>query len=86
VRDGDIKIIPERFDKIWYGWLENIRPWCVSRQLWWGHRIPAYSVVGSPEKFFVARSEQEAYAQARAQLGPDVKLEQEEDVLDTWFR
>jgi len=86
VRDGDVKIIPDRFDKVWYGWLENIRDWCVSRQLWWGHRIPAYSVAGSPDKYVVARSEQDAYVQARAKFGADVQLVQDEDVLDTWFR
>jgi len=86
VREGDIKIIPERFDKVWYSWLENIRDWCVSRQLWWGHRIPAYSVVGAQDKYVVARSEDEAYMQARAKFGADVKLVQDEDVLDTWFR
>lgn len=85
VRNGDIKIIPERFDKIWYGWLDNIRPWCVSRQLWWGHRIPAYNVVGKEGAFFVARTEQEAYAQAKERYGSDVELEQDNDVLDTWF-
>ena len=85
VRNGDIKIIPERFDKIWYGWLDNIRPWCVSRQLWWGHRIPAYNVVGKEGAFFVARTEGEAYEQARERYGSEVRLEQDNDVLDTWF-
>ena len=85
VRNGDIKIVPERFDKIWYGWLDNIRPWCVSRQLWWGHRIPAYNVVGKEGAFFVARTEEEAYEQAKDRYGSDVKLEQDTDVLDTWF-
>lgn len=86
VRDGDIKIIPERFDKVWYGWLDNIRDWCVSRQLWWGHRIPAWSVVGSPAEYVVARSEADAYKEARVRFGADVQLVQDEDVLDTWFR
>ena len=72
---------------MWYGWLENIRDWCVSRQLWWGHRIPAYYVVGGQgDSFVVARTEEEAYAKAREQYGPDVALVQDEDVLDTWFR
>jgi len=86
VRKGDIQIIPERFDKIWYGWLDNIRDWCVSRQLWWGHRIPAYSVVGSPNEYIVARTEEDAYVQARSKYCKDVQLVQDEDVLDTWFR
>lgn len=85
VRNGDVAIIPERFEKIWHGWLDNIRPWCVSRQLWWGHRIPAWNVVGQEGAFFVARSEEEAYAQARDRYGSTVVLEQDDDVLDTWF-
>ena len=76
-----------RYRQVWYGWLENIHDWCVSRQLWWGHRIPAYYVAGSDRtEHFVARSRAEAEKQAVAKYGVDVKLEQEDDVLDTWFR
>ncbi len=83
VRSGKIKIVPQRFEKIYYQWMENIRDWCISRQLWWGHRIPVwYAPDGS---MFCARNEADAYAQARAKLGSDVKLEQDPDVLDTWF-
>lgn len=83
VRTGKIKIVPQRFEKIYYQWMENIRDWCISRQLWWGHRIPVwYAPDGS---MFCARTEEEAYAQAREKLGNDVKLEQDPDVLDTWF-
>ncbi len=83
VRTGKIKIVPQRFEKIYYQWMENIRDWCISRQLWWGHRIPVwYAPDGS---MFCARNEQDAYAQARAKLGDDVMLEQDPDVLDTWF-
>ncbi|MSP12154.1 MAG: valine--tRNA ligase [Chloroflexi bacterium] len=83
VRRGRITVIPERFEKVYYNWLENIRDWCISRQLWWGHRIPAwYAPDGT---IFVARSEEDAYVQARRRLGADVTLRQEEDVLDTWF-
>jgi valyl-tRNA synthetase len=83
VADGDIQIIPERFAKVYNNWLENIRDWCISRQLWWGHRIPAWH--GPNGSMFVAHSEEEAYARARAQFGSDVKLSQDPDVLDTWF-
>ncbi len=83
VRSGKIKIVPQRFEKIYYQWMENIRDWCISRQLWWGHRIPVwYAPDGST---FCARTEQDAYAQARAKLGADVTLTQDPDVLDTWF-
>src|SRR5581483_2441742 len=83
VRSGKIKIVPQRFEKIYFQWMENIRDWCISRQLWWGHRIPVwYAPDGT---MFCTRTEQEAYAQARAKFGNDVKLEQDPDVLDTWF-
>lgn len=83
VADGRIKIIPERFTKVYHNWLENIRDWCISRQLWWGHRIPVW--YGPEGSIFVAHTEEEAYEKAQAQLGPDVSLEQDPDVLDTWF-
>ncbi len=77
VRDGDIKIVPERFTKIYYHWLENIQDWCVSRQLWWGHRIPAWyrEKDGDPEG--------EIYVGRTAPKGDGWVAE--EDVLDTWF-
>lgn len=75
---GEIKVVPETWRKTWFNWLENIQPWTVSRQLWWGHRIPAwYADDGS---VFVAKTEEEARAQAGGQ-----PLRQDEDVLDTWF-
>jgi valyl-tRNA synthetase len=78
VRTGDIAIVPETWKKTWFNWLENIQPWCVSRQLWWGHRIPAwYADDGS---VFVAETEEEAKAQAGGRA-----LRRDEDVLDTWF-
>jgi len=83
VRSGRIRIIPERFTKVYYNWLENIRDWCISRQLWWGHRIPAW--YGPDGATFVARSEQEAAAEAQKVYGHPVALRQDEDVLDTWF-
>jgi valyl-tRNA synthetase len=77
-RNGDIRIVPETWKKTWFNWLENIQPWTVSRQLWWGHRIPAW--YADDGTIFVAESEEEA----RKQAG-DQPLRQDEDVLDTWF-
>ena len=64
VRNGEIKIIPKRMEKIYFNWLENIRDWCISRQLWWGHRIPAW--YGPDNHMFVAMTEEEAYAQEKS--------------------
>lgn len=83
VRNGSIQIVPERFEKTYYQWLENIRDWCISRQLWWGHRIPIW--YGPDGQTFAARNEQEALQQALAHYGESVVLEQDPDVLDTWF-
>jgi valyl-tRNA synthetase len=87
VQDGDIRIVPQRFDKTWYNWLTDIHDWCVSRQLWWGHRIPVWYVGESGEdEYVVARDEVEARSKATEMGHPDdVVLRQEEDVLDTWF-
>lgn len=86
VRTKEMVILPERFEKTWNNWLENIRDWCISRQLWWGHRIPVYYVDGSQTEFVVARSLSEAQAVAQQRYGRAVTLTQDEDVLDTWFR
>lgn len=83
VRDGQIRIVPERFEKVYFNWLENIQDWCISRQLWWGHRIPVwYAPDGS---VICAHSAAAAMAQAEAHFGHAVTLEQDQDVLDTWF-
>ncbi|MCC6925001.1 valine--tRNA ligase [Novosphingobium sp.] len=79
VKDGRIEIVPKSWEKTWFNWMENIQPWCVSRQLWWGHRIPAW--YGSDGQCYVAESEEAAQAKA----GPGVTLERDSDVLDTWF-
>jgi len=79
VRDGRIKIIPERFTKVYYNWLENIRDWCISRQLWWGHRIPVW-YCGDCGHMTVARQDPTACEQCHSP-----NLEQDPDVLDTWF-
>ena len=95
VERGETKIIPERFEKIYRMWLEDIKDWCVSRQLWWGHRIPVWYVFdddasaeaagGISAKYVVARNEQEALEKAKQEHGDGVVLRQEVDVLDTWF-
>jgi valyl-tRNA synthetase len=83
VRDGQTKFVPENYEKIFFQWLTNIEPWCISRQLWWGHQIPVwYDDEGG---IFVAESEAEALALAAAKHGKAVTLTRDEDVLDTWF-
>ena len=83
VRNGTTQIVPKNWEKTYFDWMENIQPWCVSRQLWWGHQIPAW--YGPDGKCFVEKSEEEAKASARAHYGEDVALERDTDVLDTWF-
>ena len=83
VRNGTTQIVPKNWEKTYFDWMENIQPWCVSRQLWWGHQIPAW--YGPDGKYFVEKSEEEARASARAHYGEDVTLERDTDVLDTWF-
>lgn len=98
VRNGELNISPKEYEKTWYHWLENIKDWCISRQLWWGHRIPAYRVLlkndstdfcSREEIWVAARSEEEALVLACETL-PNIDKEninviQDEDVLDTWF-
>jgi valyl-tRNA synthetase len=79
VRSGRIKVVPKTWEKTWFNWLENIQPWCVSRQLWWGHQIPAW--YDESGKVYVAETEEEAQAEA----GEGVSLRRDPDVLDTWF-
>jgi valyl-tRNA synthetase len=83
VKSGRIRFVPDRWTKLYFEWMENIRDWCISRQLWWGHRIPLW--YGPDDRMFVAHSEAEAVKAARAHYGRDVELRQDEDVLDTWF-
>ncbi|MEM9292447.1 MAG: valine--tRNA ligase [Acidobacteriota bacterium] len=78
VKDGELQLIPDSWNKTWEHWLSNIRPWCISRQLWWGHRIPAWYAPDG--EVVVARSEEEA-----KRLSGRDDLRQDEDVLDTWF-
>ena len=83
VEEGRTKFVPERWSKTYFEWMRNIQPWCISRQLWWGHRIPAW--YGPDGHFFVEESEQEAMAAAQAHYGKNVELNRDNDVLDTWF-
>ncbi len=83
VREGRTTFVPKNWEKTYFDWLENIQPWCVSRQLWWGHRIPAwYDADGN---VYVEESEEAAHIAARSRTGADVTLTRDEDVLDTWF-
>ena len=82
VNSGEIKLIPENWNSTYNHWLENIQDWCISRQLWWGHQIPAW--YGEQGEVFVARTETDAQAQAKA-AGHTGALRREDDVLDTWF-
>ena len=83
VKDGRTKFVPEQWEKTYFHWMENIQPWCISRQLWWGHRIPAW--YAEDGEIFVAMNEDEALADAEKHYGKKVSLTQDEDVLDTWF-
>ncbi|KAJ8674009.1 hypothetical protein QAD02_005271 [Eretmocerus hayati] len=86
VEDGSLRINPDIHIETWYNWLNNIRDWCVSRQLWWGHQIPAYHCkVGDDVKWIVAQSKQEASEKIQKLYGSGTDLEQDTDVLDTWF-
>ncbi len=81
VKDGRIKFVPASYANMYYSWMNDLQDWCISRQLWWGHRIPAwYDEAG---KVYVARSEEEV--RSKYKLAADVKLERDPDVLDTWF-
>ena len=82
VNSGEIRLIPENWNSTYNHWLENIQDWCISRQLWWGHQIPAW--YGEQGEVFVARTEADAQAQAKA-AGYTGALRREDDVLDTWF-
>ena len=83
VADGRTTFTPDNWTKVFNDWMENIEPWCVSRQLWWGHQIPAW--FGPDGEIFVAESETAAQALALSHYGGPVELRRDEDVLDTWF-
>ena len=83
VKDGRTRIVPEQYEKVYFQWLENIEPWCISRQLWWGHQIPVW--YGPDDHVFAELSEADALAAAERHYGRKVTLRRDEDVLDTWF-
>ena len=81
VEDGDIEFVPKNWENTYFAWMRNIQDWCISRQLWWGHRIPAW--YDNDDNVYSAIDE--AGVRQKYNLGPDVELRQDEDVLDTWF-
>jgi len=83
VREGNTLFVPQGWEKTYYNWMENIEPWCISRQLWWGHQIPAW--YGPDGTVFVEKSAEEANAAAQAHYGSKTELVRDNDVLDTWF-
>lgn len=101
VKNGELTILPEQYKKTWFHWMENVRDWCISRQLWWGHRLPVYYVRSSDpadtakldkltddQRWISAISEEQAKTKAVERLGvklDSLSLQQDEDVLDTWF-
>jgi valyl-tRNA synthetase len=83
VKRGRTTFVPKNWEATYFHWMENIQPWCISRQLWWGHQIPAW--YGPDGKLFVAEDEAAARAEAKKHYGKEVALKRDEDVLDTWF-
>ncbi|MBC4017917.1 valine--tRNA ligase [Siccirubricoccus deserti] len=83
VETGKTQFVPKQWENTFFAWMRDIQPWCISRQLWWGHQIPAW--YGPEGMIFVEKTEAEAQAAARAHFGRDVPLERDPDVLDTWF-
>lgn len=83
VMNDDIKLIPPKFKNTYHHWMANVRDWCISRQLWWGHRIPAW--YNEQGEFVVAKTEEEAKDKFKSQNKPFASVKQDEDVMDTWF-
>ena len=83
VEKGRTRIVPDQWENVYFNWMRNIQPWCISRQLWWGHQIPAW--YGPDGRIFVEETEADANAAAAKHYGNPAKLTRDEDVLDTWF-
>ncbi|WP_199230179.1 valine--tRNA ligase [Azospirillum sp. TSH58] len=83
VETGKTVFVPKQWENTYFEWMRNIQPWCISRQIWWGHQIPAW--YGPDGHFFVEETEEAAIAAAKAHYGEDVALTRDQDVLDTWF-
>ena len=83
VEDGDIRFVPKQWENTYFDWMRNIQPWCISRQIWWGHQIPAW--YGPDGEIFVEMTEEEAQAAADTHYGEAVDIIRDPDVLDTWF-
>ncbi len=83
VKEGYTRFVPSHWEKTYFDWMENIQPWCVSRQIWWGHQIPAW--FGPDGEIFVEATEEEALTSAKKHYGKTIELKRDEDVLDTWF-
>ncbi|HEX3431626.1 MAG TPA: valine--tRNA ligase [Rhizomicrobium sp.] len=83
VEAGRTRFVPEQWTNVWFNWMRNIHPWCISRQLWWGHQLPVW--YDNDGNTYVAETESEALDEARAMRGADAKLTRDPDVLDTWF-
>ncbi|MBI4030774.1 MAG: valine--tRNA ligase [Proteobacteria bacterium] len=83
VKTGKTKFVPQQWENTYFAWMKDIQPWCISRQLWWGHQIPAW--YGPEGSIFVAETEEEAQKEANARFGEKVIIKRDPDVLDTWF-